>query len=646
MFRNEGSGSVLFGPRHSDQAPSCTGLTLQFTRDDVDELSPVNKGQGDLRSSAHSSFEVTLEHFWWECVPLSVDEDEATSALPESRRESLTWLRNLRCVVPPLSSRCTTTTTTTTTSAENTNKGPAAAVEVDRNGSCCWSPGDYLTACDGSRGHDDDANMAALASPVTSGGFWALDRLPAGRVVLLWIPLGGGKDAVWMCNTVFRLTVVVPPVIHVKELLRSRARQSCGNNSSSNRSSSEKNEGDAYNDVSQQLCVMQCVLDAAQDVGYFFVVTRDDKDLDEEDPILLGNRCIVELQKAVDGARLSAIAREYSGRAAADCPVAVAAAFSERNTRSTQQHHVAAGSPLAAAVHHQHDNTSGSLTSNSAALPPLVAPQVCKYTIYSSTGSVKVSSNPLRYQQIVPPAWLTNEQVSLAVLPYYRGAKELAMVLMEALAQDSVSEDQLYLLLRAVVYPPSLPSPPSTSLSAAAVNDVHASPTTPGGEEAACIATVTTSLSSSAKSPSGQPTTTLDVHTDKSWITLLLATTFHGLMFQSSDGLSFDPVVAPCVDEILIIHQEDSSTSSFSQSPTTVLRMDEDVMAVNIGDAFQMSSRGAFLSRPHMAMYHPAKKNIVSVGEHCRVSLPLFVEPGVGFWPAPYESQEVVTIAL
>jgi hypothetical protein len=591
------AGSVVFGPRYGNQPASCTGLTLQLT---VDAL-PTN---GQVTSSS-SALEEALRHFWWECTPSSIDDDDAVQKnFPEGHSSSSLWLRHLRCVLPPPEAQ-----SVDDRSDERSSHGR-------------WMPGDFLVM----RRTSDDcwfATNAASSESVAFGGVWALDRLPAGRVVLTWIPYEPSAihhGSAWTCSTVFRVTVALPPLIDVHRLLDCRR---------------QANDTTGVDDTQHQLDVMQCLLDAAQDVGYFFVVTHSGCDSPNEllrQPVVsLGKRCVTVIQQAVDEARLNVL------KGIDQNLPSVSAAVDLLGPSGDVRHTRTASSPFGAPQdEYSHSHTGGcSDRHGNTLLPPLVAPVVCKYTIHSSTGSVKVSSNPLVYQHIVPPAWLTDNEVTNVVLPYYDAAKELALVLMEALTQDAVIEEQLFLLLRAVVYPP--PPPPSSPIK------------TP--DDAASESWRETM--SVGMSPSLPPPTTLDAHTDKSWITLLLATSFHGLMFQAADG-SFEPVIPVSVTTIVIAAPcccpqggMDSITRP-APSTTTVLRVDSDVVAVNIGDAFQMSSKGAFLSRPHMAVYNQSHvlPTAATGSQQCRVSLPLFVEPAVGFWPTPYESKEVVTMAL
>jgi hypothetical protein len=587
------AGSVVFGPRCGNQPASCTGLTLQLTVD-------ASSTNGQVTSSS-SALEEALRHFWWECTPSPIDNDDAVQKLPEGLSSTSLWLRHLRCVLSP------------------------EALSVDDSDK--WIPGDFLVM---SRTSDDCwfATNAASSESGAFGGVWALDRLPAGRVVLTWIPYEPSAvhhGSTWTCSTVFRVTVALPPLIDVHRLLDCRR---------------QMNDTPGVDETQHQLDVMQCLLDAAQDVGYFFVVTHSGCDSPEElsrQPVAsLGKRCVTVIQQAVDEARLSVL-KGIDRNLPSVC-----AAADLLGPDGDVKHTRAASSPLAAAAAaaQEHERGHGSHTGGGSdqhgktPLPPLVAPVVCKYTIHSSTSSVKVSSNPLVYQHIVPPAWLTDNDITNVVLPYYDAAKELALVLMEALTQDAVIEKELFLLLRAVVYPPP-PPPPLPSLQSLTPSE------TPDDD-----------ASESCRDPSPlPPPTTLDAHTDKSWITLLLATSFHGLMFQAADG-SFDPVIPGSVTAIVIAApccpQGTMDSITRATPSTTVLRVDTDVVAVNIGDAFQMSSKGAFLSRPHMAVHHPSHflPTAAAGSQQCRVSLPLFVEPAVGFWPTPYESKEIVTMAL
>jgi hypothetical protein len=176
-----------------------------------------------------------------------------------------------------------------------------------------------------------------------------------------------------------------------------------------------------------------------------------------------------------------------------------------------------------------------------------------KFTLASSTGLVKSNFSPPVYDAIVPPQWLPLKPGILE--NYFCEAMRLGETLLGILTGGEVKGvNDTYSLLRLICYPP---------------------------------ATSADSLDRGGY---------LEIHTDKSWITLLAASSFTGLQFLDCDGVSFVEVL---------------------DTPNALL--------VNIGDALQTFSGGHFLSRPHRAVNRDLQ---------VRVSLPLFVEPKAE-WPEP-----------
>ncbi len=182
-----------------------------------------------------------------------------------------------------------------------------------------------------------------------------------------------------------------------------------------------------------------------------------------------------------------------------------------------------------------------------------------KFTLASSTGLVKLNFSPPVYEPIVPPRWLG---VSYDVLRnYFTEATRVTETIIRVLSDGELQTSDTYSLLRLVCYPPSCTT----------------------GEY-------------------------LETHTDKSWFTVLKATSLAGLQFLDCDGETyFDVVDAP------------------------------NAFLINVGDALQMFSGGQLISRPHRATNTDPTRN--------RVSLPLFVEPR-SEWPGQLAPVSVVNIPI
>lgn len=344
---------------------------------------------------------------------------------------------------------------------------------------------------------------------------WEIQRLSGGKVCIVPHSGSGATPRLWWEAIV---DVAVPPVVDINPLLCAESGE---------------------DDEEKQLAVMQEVLDAAQEVGYFFITGCSHL----QD---LGNTLL--RQVAEDAA----------------CAIA-----------------------------------GGSDNCTAAALAP---DRLTKVTLRSSTGMVKVSSSPVEYQRIVPPRWLRDHTAGACVEAYYAEAKRVCLLLMESLAQRDIRETDLYLMLRSVVYPP---------LKRVSSEACGASGKT--GEESAYDALV---------KAEARPCV-LDPHTDKSWFTLLLTSALDGLEYVASNGVAFTPAVQPALLEALS-HAPDAQQRRYQ-------------LLVNMGDAFQMDSAGAFLSRLHRA----ANASLDGV---VRVSIPLFVEPEVGRWPTPYDAEKAAVL--
>lgn len=185
--------------------------------------------------------------------------------------------------------------------------------------------------------------------------------------------------------------------------------------------------------------------------------------------------------------------------------------------------------------------------------------QFSKHTLASTTGFVKTHFSPPTFAPIVLPSWLSDDCSEL-VRAYFAEAVRVACCVLKVLTQDSPEiGEESFSLLRLVGY---------------------------------------------SSGESGY----LDDHTDKSWVTLLVASTLKGLQFLGNDGDSYDQV--PDVENSVL---------------------------VNVGDALQMHSGGSFFSRPHKVVYLDGGN---------RVSIPLFVEPTQYTWPVPRVAESVVTVEL
>jgi len=196
-----------------------------------------------------------------------------------------------------------------------------------------------------------------------------------------------------------------------------------------------------------------------------------------------------------------------------------------------------------------------------------------KITLQTSTGRVKVRSNPFKDQPVETPFWIN----SGARERYYAHATKVAEGLLvpwlipsssctgaSPLEMESPPETArppaLYHLLRAIVYPPEQQ---------------------------------------------------LEEHSDKTYVTLLTATSMSGLEIHDFNGQWVPLAESLCPEE--------------------------ECYLVNIGDALQMATHGEYVSRVHRARY-------VADGSARRVSLPLFVEPTA--WPEPYVVQNVCVMEL
>ena len=204
-----------------------------------------------------------------------------------------------------------------------------------------------------------------------------------------------------------------------------------------------------------------------------------------------------------------------------------------------------------------------------------------KCTLYTSTGKVKASSVPERYEQVVVPSWVGGVEGGM-LEAYFTRMMQIAHMIIETLLQKEFSGDgmgsniegdaptkeaDIYGMMRGVCYPMGVAS--------------------------------TSNFGPQHKS--------LEEHTDKTWITILAASTLEGLEFINDDG---SKSTVRSVDDF------GADTTKLKNPPR---------LLVNIGDAMQTYTGGAFVSRQHRA------RNITSTCP--RVSLPLFVEPAPGKWP-------------
>ena len=215
-----------------------------------------------------------------------------------------------------------------------------------------------------------------------------------------------------------------------------------------------------------------------------------------------------------------------------------------------------------------------------------------KTTLFTSTGKVKVSAVPELFEEVALPGWVPQED---AIEAYFTRAMRVGHVILEALLQrefegdgrssnveggSSATSADLFGMLRSVCYPAGM-------ASATDFGPQHGS---------------------------------LEEHTDKTWITLLAASTLDGLEFSDTDGAR--ATVRPL--------------DSFAPHPAGP-RVS---LLVNIGDAMHTFTNGAFVSRPHRA------RNVAADG--ARVSLPLFIEPAPGQWPTapPHQPLRGSTVYL
>ena len=268
--------------------------------------------------------------------------------------------------------------------------------------------------------------------------------------------------------------------------------------------------------------------------------------------------------------------------------------------------------------------------------------KLTKLTLRSSTGLVKVNFNPIEYGVVKLPPWIHGDLTRLDVAQHIRSRHpELAVaddvaattpnIEQDVVAHFDVAEGIACRLIGALLAgidsdssAVSVSECPTTTTRTSA----SALPTVPRHEvysllRAVCYPpTQHDSGASSASTAENGDHKALYEHTDKTWVTMLIAHPgFDGLQMIDVDGTSFVDVRLP------------SRLGQLHDAITFVC---------NVGDALQIVSGGAYVSRLHRArntLVEPgASRGTTEPAERCpcqacRVSLPLFVEPTPERWP-------------